>query len=324
MHKDCSMLKNPVLVAGDDKLACSLTVCLLKGGNDVMFYTSNPQAFDLVNNHLLYQYEITPNLAIPGNFCQVNDIDAPVECKIAIAVSREGVNEKRDLLAKIESVVPEDAVITINMESIALSELHVVLKNPERVIGANWVEPVHTTSFLEIITNDYTNEEAAQWFFQMAKIFWDKDPYMVRSDYGIRSRIMAALIREACYLIENGYATIEDIDRACRNDAGYYLPFAGNFRYMDLMGTYAYGMVMKDLNPELCNDAKMPALITDIVRDGAEGMANNKGFYQYKEHEVKRWEEKFQAFSHEIKEIIGKYPFNYMEETAPVKNTSYH
>ncbi len=321
--EDCSRLKDPILVVGDSKLACSLTACLLKAGDEVIMYTSNDKAVEVINAHLQYQQIISPQAACSKHFSTIDNLDTPLNCKIAFAVSNECVNEKRNILKKIESIVAEDTIIAINIESIALSELHVTAKNPERVIGTNWVEPVHTTSFLEIITNDCTNEEAAQELYQIAKLFWEKDPYLLKSDSGIRSKIMAALIREACFLIENGYSTVEDIDRACRNDAGYYLPFAGNFRYMDLMGTYAYGMVMKDLNPELCKDEKIPEWVTNIINDSGEGMVKNKGFYTYKEGEVKNWEEKFQAFSHEIKEIIDKYPFNYLEEFTPVNKELY-
>ncbi|MEJ7914467.1 MAG: 3-hydroxyacyl-CoA dehydrogenase NAD-binding domain-containing protein [Chitinophagaceae bacterium] len=322
--KNCSRLKNPILVAGDAKLTYSLTACLLKGGNEVMMYTPNDRAVAIVNTYLQYQHSITSPMATSENFCTIDNLIKPLNCKIAIAVTHECVTVKRDMLKKIESVVADDTIIAINTESIALSKLHVVANNPERMIGANWVEPVHTTSFLEIITNDYINEAAVQEFYQLAKLFWEKDPYIVKSDCGIRSKVIAALIREACFLVENGYATVQDIDRACRNDAGYYLPFAGNFRYMDLMGTNAYGMVMKDLNPNLCKDKEVPKLVSNIIDGGGEGMANNKGFYTYGEDEVKDWEEKLQTFSHEIKEIIDKYPFNYLEEAAPVDKNSYH
>lgn len=317
-------LNNPILVAGNDKVACSLTVCLMNGGHDVLLYTTHDEADEIIKAHVDYQHSLPDASTISKNFITVSSLDEQVNCKIAIIVSGECIHEKQSLLQKIESFADIDTIIAINTESIALSELHNVVKNPGRVIGANWVEPVHTTSFLEIITNDSTDETVAQDFYLLAKLFWEKDPYILKSDYGIRYKMMAALIREACFLIENGYATIEDIDRACRNDAGYYLPFAGNFRYMDLMGTNAYGMVMKDLNPALCKDEKIPELVTNIVDAGGEGMANNKGFYLYKEGEVEAWEEKIRTFSHEIKGVIDKYPFNYVEEAASFNKNSYH
>src|SRR5690606_30244795 len=98
----------------------------------------------------------------------------------------------------------------------------------------------------------------------------------------------------AFYLVENGYASMESIDRACRNDAGYYLPFAGNFRYMDLMGTYAYGVVMKDLNPELSKATVVP---DSVVAD----------FQSYAADHPEHWEKIVRTVSEEIRELILKY-----------------
>src|SRR5690606_11021753 len=98
----------------------------------------------------------------------------------------------------------------------------------------------------------------------------------------------------AICLVENGYASIERIDRACRNNAGFYLPFEGNFRYMDLMGTYAYGMVMKDLNPDLAKGA-----------DVSDNLASWLARYAASEANVRKIA--FQRFSKEIRSLILKY-----------------
>ncbi|MEO5646900.1 MAG: 3-hydroxyacyl-CoA dehydrogenase family protein [Chitinophagaceae bacterium] len=144
----------------------------------------------------------------------------------------------------------------------------------------------------------------------MARLNLEKDPYVV-VNFSIRAKLMTAMIREAGYLIQNGYATLEDIDRACRNDAGYYLPFAGNFRYMDLMGTSAYGMVMKDLNPELAKDIDIPVCFKEVIESAELGMQDKKGFYNYNEGDLEKWEAFFQKFSYEVQNIMHRYPFNY-------------
>src|SRR5690606_19420495 len=165
---------------------------------------------------------------------------------------------KQHLIRRLESCVREGAVIAINMEGIPLAELQAVSQHPDRIVGLNWCYPADLTFFLEIICNEKTLPDHVRELEVLAKKGWFKDPYIVRSGFSVRARMMAAWAREAFYLVENGYASMESIDRACRNDAGYYLPFAGNFRYMDLMGTYAYGTVMKDLNPELSNATAVP------------------------------------------------------------------
>src|SRR5690606_12096600 len=91
-------------------------------------------------------------------------------------------------------------------------------------------------------------------------------------------------------------------------DAGYYLPFTGNFRYMDLMGTYAYGMVMKDLNKELSNMDTLPGILQEKQRNGEVGMDAGKGFYSYSTEEKVYWQAVFDGFSREIQQLISKYP----------------
>ena len=98
---------------------------------------------------------------------------------------------------------------------------------------------------------------------------------------------MYALYREAFHLVENGYATVEDVDRACRNNAGYWMTLAGIFRWMDLTGVAAYHTVMKDLFPTLSNKTEIPKMIDDIVKAGGKGVSNGKGFYEYTEEEAR-------------------------------------
>jgi 3-hydroxybutyryl-CoA dehydrogenase len=115
------------------------------------------------------------------------------------------------------------------------------------------------------------------------------------------------MIREAFYLVENGYATVADVDRSVRNDMGWWITMAGLFRYMDLTGIPAYAAVMRDLLPELSNDTRVPKLMQDVVASGARGVSNAKGFYPYTPAEAKRWEKRFLEFSYDIRALALKY-----------------
>jgi 3-hydroxybutyryl-CoA dehydrogenase len=241
---------------------------------------------------------------------------------LAILITEEDLEFKKTKIAELEKVLDTNAIIAVNTETIGLDTLQRDAAFPRRIIGVNWTEPADTTFFLEIIANDITDPELADQVCHIAVAFWQKDPYVIHGNTGIRMRLMAAMIREAFYLVENGYATVEDIDRACRNDAGYYLPFAGNLRYMDLMGTYAYGMVMKDLNPELSKDTHIPAFFQEMLLEKEWGMEGAKGFYTYSPGENKKWQALLGKFGGEVKELMDKYPFKYNpEEVAdPVRN----
>lgn len=303
-----------VALIGDGNLACSIAVCLLKARYTVNFCTDNTkEAIDKIVTHFsdmksengkrVFDYEklsVADTLTDPGN------------CSLAILITEENLLIKTEMIRKLEEELPGHCIIAVNTESIQLSEIQKDSIQPGRIIGLNWTEPAHTTRFLEIITNSSVKEGTTDQIRELAKS-WNKDAYIVE-DFGIRSRLMSALIREAFYLVQNGYASVEDIDRACRNDAGYYLPFAGNCRYMDLMGTYAYGIVMKDLNPDLSKEQKLPDFYKNILRNGGLGMINGRGLYEYSQEDVEHWKKVISEFSYEIEEIINKYPFNYRKK----------
>ena len=138
---------------------------------------------------------------------------------------------------------------------------------------------------------------------------WNKEPTLVLRDVRgfITNRIMYAMLREAFYLVENGYATVEDVDRSVRNDLGYWITLAGPFRYMDLTGIPAYAAVMHDLLPDLSCDKHVPQLMKKVVEAGGRGISNGRGFHGYKPGETKRWEKRFRDFSYEIRALALKY-----------------
>lgn len=298
-----------VLLIGEGNLAESIAWCLLKANQFVHFCTHDVRKAK--SSLLAHVSEVKKkNSTVPlENVAFLAALPDSGEYDLAIAVNEEDSEKKTRVVADLERRLSADALIAINTESIGLDEIQQKSLNPERIVGVNWTEPAHTTHFLEIIRNDQTADTVLCKITALAKA-WGKDAYVV-NNYGVRSRLLSAMIREAFYLVENGYASVEDVDRACRNDAGYYLPFAGNCRYMDLMGTYAYGMVMKDLNPDLSREKELPSFFVGILNKGGVGMENGKGLYDYTPEEGRQWRETFREFSHRIEEVINKYPFNY-------------
>ncbi|MGN6494270.1 MAG: 3-hydroxyacyl-CoA dehydrogenase family protein [Agriterribacter sp.] len=304
-----------ILLIGSDRLTAGIATNLLRSGAAVCFLSGDPeQQQKLINENIAdcNQYE---GYTIATDRLQYITLAAEAkEADLAVVITEEDLAIKKQWASELEKALSAETIIAFNTESFTLKELQQDAEYPERMIGLNWCHPAHTTAFLEIIVNNSTPGFIAEQLETTARHCWQKDPYTVLAGYSVRARMMAALTREAFYLVENGYASVEDIDRACRNDAGYYLPFAGNCRYMDLMGTYAYGLVMKDLNRELSKQHQLPAFFASLMEAGKTGMETGAGFYNYTESEQKNWEEKLRKFSFEIKEIISKYPFGFLKE----------
>lgn len=313
--------KEKILVTGNGKLACSVSVCLGQAGHEVCLHTKKaPAAEALVKMHLEDLRVRGRSGTAAGPVVITEQSPHGEEFDLAVVLSGDDPAVKKEIIGRLEKEYSREMIIAVNTENVPLSSLQAVAASPERIIGLNWAEPAHTTFFLEIIRGGDTSDHTAGTLLRLAGTGWNKDPYVIQGDLGVRTKLVGALVREAFYLVENGYATVEDVDRACRNDAGYYLPFAGNFRYMDLMGASAYGMVMKELNKELSKARSVPGFFEALIREGALGMENGRGFYEYGKEEAERWQEWARQFSYEILELMEKYPFGYDDESGAGKS----
>ena len=307
----------PVGVVGLGLMGCSIATCFLIAGHPVIAIA--PIENDLqhaekrIKDHLVKSKEegVTPSApeTLLKNLTITMDYTALKDCALVVECTLEDQAIKKSVYEKIEAVISRDALLTSNTSAIPISILQKLTKHPERFFGLHWAEPSHTTRFLEIICGELSDEKQGEYLYDLSH-HWGKEPTLVRKDIRgfITNRLMYAMYREAFYLVENGYATVEDIDRACRNNAGYWMTLVGVFRWMDLTGVPAYHTVMKDLFPTLNNQTTVPKLIDDIVKAGGKGVANAHGFHSYTPEEAKLWEETFKEFSYEIRKLALKYP----------------
>ncbi len=229
-------------------------------------------------------------------------------CEVVVESIIEDIAAKKQCYRMVEEAVSPETIIGSNTSSIPAGLLQRDALHPERFAGIHWDEPAHVTRFMEIIAGEKTAPQVTARLMELAAE-WGKEPSLVRRDVRgfITNRISYAMFREACYLVDSGIATCEDVDRSLRNDVGWWIPFAGPFRYMDLMGVEAYYRVMKDLLPELCTSPEIPGVMRRVVESGGRGISNGRGFYRYTREEAARWEKMFLKFNYEIRRLAMKY-----------------
>ncbi len=321
----------PVGVVGLGMMGCSIATCFLIAGHQVRaiapIETDLDHADPRISNHLERAFQegltdIAP-ASLKQNLVISTDYTHLADCKVVVECTIEDLPIKRRVYQKIEGVIDPEAILTSNTSAIPISILQKETKNPQRFFGLHWAEPSHTTRFLEVICGEQSDLSKGQYLYDLAH-HWQKEPTLVRKDIRgfIGNRLMYAMYREACWLVENGYASIEDVDRACRNNTGYWMTLVGVFGWMDLTGVPAYHTVMKDLLPTLCNQKEVPKLIDDIVKAGGKGLANGHGFYTYTDEEKKMWEEVFTEFTYDIRKIALKYPADVVEKRIKEKHHS--
>ncbi|GAB5473788.1 MAG: 3-hydroxyacyl-CoA dehydrogenase family protein [Maribacter sp.] len=310
-------------VVGLGLMGCSITTCLLMAGHQVIAVAPIPDdlkhAETRIQAHLQKSYKeqltrLEPDTHLSS--CTITeDYTKLKSCYLVIECTLENLEIKKTVYQKIESVVDATCLLASNTSAIPITLLQQQTTHPERFFGLHWAEPSHISRFLEIICGAQSNVQLGEDLYELSHA-WGKEPTLVRKDIRgfITNRLMYALYREAFHLVENGYASVADVDRACRNNAGYWMTLVGVFRWMDLTGVPAYHTVMKDLFPTLTNTTEVPKLIDDIVAAGGKGVANAQGFYEYTPEEAKLWEETFMEFSYEIRKLAAKYPVDVVEQ----------
>lgn len=304
-------------VVGMGLMGTSIAACLLGAGHRVVCIEIDPEKrrtapkrllrllSEAHASHLLVESEaaLIERATISAEVSNLSDAQIVVESTV------ESVSVKRQVLAQIESAVKRRTLIGTNTSAIPVTDLQRGTQHPDRILGLHWAEPANVTRFMEVICGKETSPASAARAMRLARQ-WGKEPSLLRKDIRgfITNRIMYAMLREAFYLVEEGYATVADVDRSLRNDLGSWITFAGPFRFMDLTGIPPYATVMKDLLPDLNRSTGVPRLMKKVVNSGARGVSNASGFYRYTPAQAKRWEELFMAFSHEIRDVATRYP----------------
>ncbi|QMW06023.1 3-hydroxyacyl-CoA dehydrogenase family protein [Spirosoma foliorum] len=297
-------------------MGSSIATCILAAGHTVTSLIKEIETADEARNRILgYLQQLsqeglltdTPETVL-SRLTITNDVSLLSNHTVVIESITENIDEKKRLYHQLETVLSPTAIIGSNTSAIPVSVLQSGLKHPQRLLGLHWAEPAHITRFMEVICGKESDLTYAYEIVKLAES-WGKEPSLLKKDIRgfITNRIMYAMLRESFNLVENGYATIEDVDRSLRNDLGYWITFAGPFRFMDLTGIPAYLTVMKDLFPDLSNSTETPKLMEELVASGAKGVQNAQGFYPYTPESAKEWEEKFIDFSYDIRKLAQTY-----------------
>jgi 3-hydroxybutyryl-CoA dehydrogenase len=304
-------------VIGLGLMGHSIIACLLAAGHPVVALTRKLALHrgsrrristllrDMQREHLL---DADPELLL-SRLTLSEDVGALSPCAIVIESVIENLAAKHATYRAVESVVPRGTVIGSNSSAIPVTILQRDAVHPGRFVGIHWAEPAHVTRFMEIIAGERTSKKCTRQVMALAER-WGKEPSLVRRDVRgfITNRVSYALFREACSLVDSGVATVEDVDRSLRNDIGWWIPFAGPFRYMDLMGVEGYYKVMKNLLPDLNTSPRVPPLMRKIVKSGGRGISSGRGFYKYTPSQAKRWEKLFMKFNYDLRRLAMQYP----------------
>jgi 3-hydroxybutyryl-CoA dehydrogenase len=210
----------------------------------------------------------------------VSDLPAAVDgVDLVVEAVPEILDLKRSLLAQVDEAAPAGAIFGTNTSSLSIAKIAEGSRDPGRVIGLHFFNPVHIMKLLEIVVSDGTRPEVLEacrtWGAAIGK-----ECITVRDFPGFAtSRLGVCLGMEAIRMVEQGVASPEDIDTAMV--LGYRHP-VGPLKLSDLVGLDVRMHIGEYLAEQLDNPAfRPPELMKRMVAEGRLGQKAGRGFYDW-------------------------------------------
>ncbi|MEN2767133.1 3-hydroxyacyl-CoA dehydrogenase [Ornithinibacillus xuwenensis] len=194
----------------------------------------------------------------------------------------EAVPEKRDLkrhvLETVDGYAPKHIILASNTSTISPTELGSYTKRPQQVAAMHFFNPVHRMGLVEIVKGLETSHETVSIIRAVAERM-GKETVEVKEFPGfVTSRISAMVGNEAFYMLQEGIATAEDIDKAIRLGLNYPM---GPLELGDLVGLDTRLNNLKYLHETLGEKFRPAPLLEQYVKAGRLGRKTGRGVYDY-------------------------------------------
>jgi len=206
--------------------------------------------------------------------------EAVADADLIIEAVPENVEIKKSVLVEVEKLAKKDAIIVSNTSSISIDEIASATRRPERFCGMHFFNPPQLMKLVEVVRGAKTSDETVDVVVEAAKKM-GKEPVVVKKDSPgfIVNRILIPALNEALYLVWEGVADRDEIDKAVR--LGLNWPM-GPLTLLDYVGLDTALSILEIFQREVGDVKYRPCpLLTQMVRAGLLGKKSGKGFYDW-------------------------------------------
>ncbi|MDR2223191.1 MAG: 3-hydroxybutyryl-CoA dehydrogenase [Flavobacteriaceae bacterium] len=216
------------------------------------------------------------------NIVTYTDIkDGVVNADLVVEAATENVTLKLNIFKQLSEVCDENVVLASNTSSISITQIAAVVKNPERVIGMHFMNPVPIMKLVEIIRGYNTSDEVTKKIMDLS-VALDKVPTEVNDYPGfVANRILMPMINEAIETLYNGVAGVEEIDTVMKLGMAHPM---GPLQLADFIGLDVCLSILNVMYDGFKNPKYAPCpLLVNMVMAGKLGVKSGEGFYDYSE-----------------------------------------
>lgn len=219
--------------------------------------------------------------AIQARLVFTSDLEkACTGADLVIEAVADVIETKKKVLAQVDAITPDHTIYASNSSYIVASLFADAVKHPENVCNLHFFNPVLVMKCVEVVKGPHVNPEVIDAMVEFTKSI-KKVPSVVNKEiYGfIVNRIYSAITKEACYILDQGIASVEDIDNAVKNGLGHSM---GPLELLDMTGIdLEYDVLMQKYRMTGDLSDKPSAAIVEHYAKGEYGRKSGKGFYEY-------------------------------------------
>ena len=191
------------------------------------------------------------------------------------------VTQRKEVFRKLEEVLSQRAIIASNVSTVVVTELAAEMEHQDRCIGLHFLSNIPDSHIIEIVRGLNTSDDTYNKVCQFARMINHEFVQVTESSGLISLRLFLIQLNEACSMLMEGVAAVEDIDRVLTVGFGHR---QGVFRTADQIGIEKIVKLLENLYEEYGHVKYKPSpILLRLSRAKLWGISKGKGFYTYDE-----------------------------------------
>jgi 3-hydroxybutyryl-CoA dehydrogenase len=280
-----------VTIVGAGTMGHSLAQVFAQGGYDVWLNDLKEEilskAMSLIASNLMTQVELgflekSQQASILKRIQTSTKIaEAGNKADFVVEAIIEDAGAKKEMFQTLDKICPPEAILASNTSYMNIFQF-VKTKRPEKVLITHWFAPPHIVPLVEVVRGPETSPEVVE-AVKALLIKLGKKPIVLSKFLPgfIANRLQSALGSEVLFLLDNGYATPEDIDEATKASFGLRIPILGLVKRMDFTGLDLTQKIISNRLYEPPRPQGSSKSIDRLVVQGKLGVKSGGGFYDY-------------------------------------------
>ena len=219
------------------------------------------------------------------------------EADLVIESIPENLALKQDFFSRVENCCPAQTILTSNTSGLPATSIAEKLDRPERFAVTHFWNPPHLMPLVEVVKGAKTAMQTVGLLSELLARAGKKPVTVLKDTPGqLGNRLFQALLREAIHIVEEGIASVEDVDSAIKNGLGRRFPVYGPLEHNDVVGLDTLYAIQNYISESLCSRQKPSELLKNMFDNGDLGVKSGKGFYDWQVRDGQELTEKRDRF----------------------------